>query len=97
MSLTVTLDIHLQADAVATAPVMMREILTQTRAFEGCLGVEVLVDQDDPAHVIFIERWESLEADAAYRVWRAGDGATELGTIIDRAPVLLRFDTATDI
>lgn len=39
-------------------------ILNDTRAFDGCLGVDVLIDTEDPTHIIAVERWESEEHDA---------------------------------
>ncbi|TDW30317.1 putative quinol monooxygenase [Cryobacterium psychrophilum] len=97
MALTVLLDLRLKPEALTGAPAMLRDILAGTRAFAGCLGVDVLVDSVDPAHVILMERWESVEADAAYREWRAGDGATELGSLLAVAPQLSMFETASDI
>ena len=97
MSLTVILDLQLKPESVAAAPAMLREILAQTRVFDGCLGVDVLVDTENVAHVILVERWASAEADAAYREWRAGDGATKLGTLLASAPTISQFETASDI
>jgi quinol monooxygenase YgiN len=97
MVLTVLLDLHLKPEAVLAAPAVLRDILTGTRAFEGCLGVDVLLDSDDPAHMILLERWASADADAAYRQWRAGAGATELGSLLASAPQVSMFDTASDI
>lgn len=97
MALTVLLDLRLKAEAVADAPAMLREILTDTRAFNGCVGVDVLVDAEDSSHLILLERWASPEADAAYRQWRAGAGATELGSLLASAPQVLQFETASDI
>ena len=97
MTITVHLDLQLAPGSVALAPGLLREILADTRAFEGCLSVEVLVDLENPAHVILSETWESAEADAAYRAWRAGPGATQLGTLLVAAPVLTAFEIATDI
>ena len=74
----------------------LHAILSDTRAFDGCLGVEVLIDEDDPTRIVAVERWASAEHDAAYRAWRAGDGQTNLGAFLAAAPVLSRF-TATDI
>ena len=71
MPVTAILDLQLKADALDRANDVMRETLTATRAFPGCLGVTVLVDQADPTHVAVYEQWESPEADAAYRKWRA--------------------------
>jgi quinol monooxygenase YgiN len=97
MSLTVHLELQFTPESVALAPAMLREILADTRVFEGCLGVNVLVDRENPEHVILAQTWASVEADAAYRDWRAGGGATQLGTLLAAAPVLTRFETATDI
>ena len=97
MAITALLDLHLKADAVTSAPSMLRDILAGTRAFDGCLSVEVLVDNDDPAHLILVERWASVERDAAYREWRAGAGATQLGTILASPPLVSKFQTASDI
>ncbi|MBG6214812.1 quinol monooxygenase YgiN [Cryobacterium sp. CAN_C3] len=97
MTLTVFLDLQLKPEAVAAAPAMLREILAQTRAFDGCLGVDVLVDTESATHVILLERWASAEADAIYREWRAGAGATELGSLLASAPKISQFETASDI
>ena len=97
MTLIVLFDLRLKAEAVEAAPAMLREILTETRAFEGCLGVDVLIDSKDPAHMILFERWASAEADAAYRAWRAGAGATDLGSLLESAPQLSQFEAAREI
>ena len=58
-----------------SSPSFLRRVLAETRAFDGCRGVTVIQDSADPAHLVAVEQWESLEHDAAYRAWRAGDGA----------------------
>ena len=97
MTLTVLLDLRLKPEALVGAPAMLRDILAGTRAFDGCLGVDILVDSEDPAHLILLERWASAEADAGYREWRAGAGATELGSLLASAPQVSKFETASDI
>ncbi|TFB59658.1 antibiotic biosynthesis monooxygenase [Cryobacterium sp. Sr3] len=97
MALTVLLDLRLKPEAVLGAEAMLRDILVGTRAFEGCLGVDVLLDCDDPAHMILLERWASADADAAYRHWRAGAGATDLGSLLTSTPQISMFEIASDI
>jgi quinol monooxygenase YgiN len=75
----------------------LHAILRDTRAFEGCLGVDVLIDAADPTHIVAVERWASEEHDAAYRAWRAGDGQTNLASFLAAPPVLTKFTSADDI
>ncbi len=97
MPITSILDLRLKPEAVATAPAELHAILTDTRAFEGCLGVDVLIDAADPTHVTLIERWASEERDQAYRAWRAADGASNLGDLLSAAPILTKYTLAADI
>ena len=98
MPVIAILDLQLKADALDRADDVMRETLTATRAFPGCLDVTVLVDQADPAHVAVYEQWESPEADAAYRRWRAtAEGGSDLGTVLAAAPTLTLFTIAEGV
>ncbi len=45
----------------------MGRALQDTRAFDGNLRTDVLVDEDDEAHWIIYELWDSVEHDEAYR------------------------------
>nr|WP_255351532.1 antibiotic biosynthesis monooxygenase [Cryobacterium sp. MLB-32] len=89
----------MEPDAVFCAPAVLRDILAGPRAFDGCLGVEVLVDAEDPAHLILMERWASAEADAdaEYREWRTVAGATELGSLLVSGARVAHVTTASDI
>ncbi len=98
MAITAILDLQLKAESVETASGVIRATLTATRAFPGCLGVTVLVDSADPAHVVLYEAWESIEHDRAYRAWRASaEGASELGSILAAAPKLSLFTVAEGV
>jgi quinol monooxygenase YgiN len=90
--LTVLLDLQLAPDKLGIADDVLRETLAQTRAFAGCLRLDVLTDTDDPAHVLVVEEWESLEADSAYRAWRAGEGRSRLGSVLAQPGVLTRYE-----
>ncbi|MCW2891764.1 MAG: hypothetical protein JWO75_1253 [Actinomycetia bacterium] len=98
MAITAILDLELKADSLEKANQVLHATLTGTRAFPGCLGVTVLVDSDNPAHVVVYETWESLEHDRAYRAWRAtAEGASELGSILAAAPKLSQFTVAEGV
>lgn len=98
MTVTAILDLQLKADALEAAPGVLHATLTDTRAFPGCLGVTVLVDSGDPAHVVLYETWESAERDRAYREWRATDeGKSDLGSILAAPPTLRLFTVAEGV
>ena len=95
MTITSVLDLRVTPESIAEAPAILAEVLTATRAFDGNLGVDVLVDTADPAHFIAVERWESLAHDDAYRAWRATpEGASALGSILAGPPTLTRLESA---
>ena len=98
MTITALLDLTLKPESVADAPAILHETLAATRAFDGCLSVEVLTDIADKTHIVLLERWDSVESDAAYRSWRATpDGASPLGAILAGAPRLTRCALQPDI
>ena len=94
MTVTALLDLHLDPARRDEGLAYLHRVLTDTRVFPGCLSVQVLVDTDDPTHVLAGERWESMDHDARYREWRAGAGATALGDYLTGPPGLTTFTAA---
>jgi|SRR5271163_4015898 len=97
MPVTVLLELRLKPEAVPGARDLMRRTLEVTRAFDGNLGVDVLVDEDDETHWIIYELWDTVEHDEAYRSFRAGEGrVVELPPLLAAPSVKTRYVT-TDI
>ena len=95
MPVTVILELRLKPESVATARDVMGRALLDTRAFDGNLGTDVLVNEDDDAHWLIYERWETVEHDEAYRSFRAGEGRlTELPPLLAAPPVKTRYTSA---
>jgi quinol monooxygenase YgiN len=98
VAITSILDLQLKPEALDTASEIIHETLQATRAVPGCYHVAVLVDSDDPAHVILYETWESVEHDRAYRAWRTTpEGASNLRSILAAAPKLTLFTAAEGV
>jgi quinol monooxygenase YgiN len=98
VAITAILDLQLKPESLETAPAVLHATLTDTRAFPGCLGVTVLIDSDDPAHVVVYESWESIEHDRAYRAWRASaEGASALGSVLAAGPKLSLYTVADGV
>jgi quinol monooxygenase YgiN len=95
MPITVTLELRFKPDAVAAGRELMSRMLQATRVFDGNVRTDVLVDEDDEAHWLIYELWESVEADEAYRAFRAGEGkVTELPPLLAAPPVKIRYTTS---
>ena len=95
MAVTVTLELRIKPDEVPAARELMGRALQDTRAFDGNLQTDVLVDEDDEAHWIIYEVWDTVEHDEAYRAFRAGEGkVTELPPLLAAPPVKTRYVTS---
>ena len=97
MPITVILELKVKPESVREAQDVMGRALQDTRAFEGNLRTDVLVNEDDEAHWVIYELWDSVEHDEAYRRFRAGEGRiAELPPLLAAPPVKTRYVT-TDI
>jgi quinol monooxygenase YgiN len=95
MAVTVLLELKFKPDAVSAARELMSRTLETTRAFEGNLQTDVWVDEQDEAHWIIYEVWETIEHDEAYRAFRAGEGkVTELPPLLAAPPAKTRYLTS---
>jgi quinol monooxygenase YgiN len=95
MAVTVILELRFKPDEVAAGRELMGRALQDTRAFEGNLRTDVLVDEDDEAHWLIYELWESVEHDEAYRRFRAGEGKlTQLPPLLAAPSVKTRYATS---
>ena len=96
MAVNAILELKFKPDVLDEARKVVGDILKDTRAFEGCLGVDVLIDSADETRWLAYERWESEAHDAAYRAWRASpEGAiTALGPLLAGAPSLTKYTIA---
>lgn len=97
----VILNAQLQSTASDESVVeTIHTMLTETRGFDGCLGVETLVDTKDPSKIVIIERWESKEANNAYLAWRQADGAEaakRFGGLLAGAPTMSKATPAPEL
>ena len=97
MAVTVILELHFKPESVSAGRDLMGQELQKTRAFDGNLRTDVLVDEENEAHWLIYELWETVEHDEAYRRFRAGEGKlTQLPPLLAAPSVKTRYVT-TDI
>src|ERR1700709_2206126 len=95
MTVTVTLELRFKPDEVAAGRELMGRTLETTRAFDGNVRTDVLIDEDDEAHWLIYERWDTVEHDEAYRAFRGGEGkVTQLPPLLAAPPVKTRYVTS---
>jgi quinol monooxygenase YgiN len=95
MTVTVILELRFKPDEVAAGRELMGRALQDTRAFDGNVRTDVLVDDDDEAHWLIYEIWETIDHDEAYRRFRAGEGKlTQLPPLLAAPPVKTRYVTS---
>lgn len=59
--LTVVADIHAHPDRIDRVKAELEKLIPPTRAENGCLQYDLHRDNEDPAHFMFYENWESRE------------------------------------
>lgn len=85
-------------DDVRDADDVLRETLTQTRAFPGNEGVRVLQDAADSRKYVIEIVWESFDRYDAYLAWRQSpEGANRLMSIISGPPVFRRLSSTLEL
>lgn len=60
-----------------------KAVLGDTRAFDGCIKVDVYIDESAASYTL-IEEWETFSAHDSYVIWRTTQGdLDETGKLLD--------------
>jgi len=70
--LTIVANITAKADKIDLVKAELEKLIDITRAEEGCLQYDLHQDNENPAHFMFYENWESRE------LWQAHMSAQQL-------------------
>ena len=93
MTCMVLLELKANAGTGADLVCMFKQILPETRAYDGCLGVDVYRNQDDTDVVVLVEQWQSRAHYEKYFAWREESGAVaQMAAMVDGPPSLRYFD-----
>jgi len=84
MTCMVLLELKAKAGTGETLVGVFKQILPETRAYDGCIGVDVYRNQDDKDVVVLVEQWESRAKYEKYFAWREETGAiAQMGEMIE--------------
>lgn len=75
MSVLVIGEVHVAPDRLEEFKSYVREILPDSRAYDGFERVELYEDTDEEGSIIFVEHWESRAHQEKYLAWRTEMGA----------------------
>ncbi|MPW28157.1 antibiotic biosynthesis monooxygenase [Agarivorans sp. B2Z047] len=70
--LTIVANIKANADKIELVKAELLKLIDITRAEEGCINYDLHQDNENPAHFVFYENWESRE------LWQTHMGNTHL-------------------
>lgn len=83
MSVTVAVNFYIKPEAVDGFKTSLKDILPDTRAYDGCQKLTVHQSQDDPGNIVIWELWETRAKYEKYLAWR-----TETGLLDALAPIV---------
>lgn len=93
MSVNVVLEVQAKPESIEKLKSTLENILPDTRAFDGCISVQVTSNQDEPLNLVLLEVWESRQKNEKYLAWRTETGAFEvLGAMLSQPPSIRYFD-----
>ena len=93
MTCMVLLELKAKAGTGRDLVGLFKQILPDTRAYDGCMSVDVYQNQDDTDVVVLVEQWQTRAQYEKYFAWREETGAVaQLVERLDGPPSLRYFD-----
>ena len=97
MSVIVILEAHVKPETIDNFKTNLKDLLVDTRNYDGCEKLLVNINQDDPLNIVIVERWETRQQYEKYLGWREETGVlAEFGEALTEPPNIRFFDE-TDI
>lgn len=92
MTTHVILEVNTQDGKADAFKALLREILPDTRRYEGCIQIEILTNLENPNDFAVLEQWHSAEAYQNYLNWRAETGLFDkLEALVTSKPRIRQF------
>lgn len=91
MSVRVILELHIKPEATEQMKAGFKDILPDTRSFEGCEEITVLQSQEDGNMLLVLEQWATRENYEAYLKWRTDRGDMDNIVAISTEPYKVSY------
>ncbi len=96
MSTLVLLEGQVQPDNIADMKSFLAQIFPDTRSYDGCQGIDVHFNMDDPGNMIMVEQWESRSHYEKYLQWRTETGVIDKLVSLLSGPPSIRYFAKAD-
>jgi|TARA_B100000085_G_scaffold44995_1_gene38154 quinol monooxygenase YgiN len=97
VSVLVNLEIPVKKERIEDFFNYLRDILVDTRAYEGCIRLETYHDMEN-SKVLLIEEWEKIENQESYMQWRTETGLVEaLEEFLDGELIIKKYHPKRDV
>ena len=97
MSVLVNLEIPVKKERIEDFFNYLRDILVDTRAYEGCIRLETYHEMEN-SKVLLIEEWEKIENQESYMQWRTETGLVEaLTEFLDGELIIKKYYPKRDV
>lgn len=97
MSVLVNLEIPVKKERIEDFFDYLRDILVDTRAYEGCIRLDTYHEMEN-SKVLLIEEWEKIENQESYMQWRNETGLVEaLTEFLDGELIIKKYYPKRDV
>ncbi len=96
MSVIVIVNISAKDESLEELKKYFKEILPDTRSFEGCQGVQLYENKESPTKLTVHSKWASEEAQKKYGAWRMESGAVDKISSMLSEPMSMQFYNIVD-
>ena len=97
MSVLVNLEIPVKKDRIEDFFDYLRDILVDTRAYEGCIRLDTYHEMEN-SKVLLIDEWEKIENQESYMQWRIETGLVEaLTEFLDGELIIKKYYPKRDV
>lgn len=93
MTCQVILEFKAKKNSIEGIRSFLREILPDTRGYDGCVGLSITQNQDDLTAFAVVEQWDTRKKYEAYLQWRIDSGVmNKLAEMMDGEPSIRFFN-----
>jgi quinol monooxygenase YgiN len=87
----VIVEIEVKPELVSEMKLLLKKILTDTRAFDGFISIDVCHNLDSTGKFVFYEQWKSRRHYEKYLAWRIETGIIEQMTAMSVEPPIISY------